>query len=207
MTRKAAALRHLKQADPRFYEVTRPHHRSLPAHLPEKRTRTALFETLTSIVIAQQLGTAAAGAIFARVQVACQGRLTPLSILKIKPATFRRAGLSLAKTKTLKTIAAAIESGSLDLLALKTLSEAEASRVLMNIWGLGPWSVDMFMMFALGRTDVFSSGDLGLVRAIETIYRLPKDSSRDTFLTIAKKWSPYRTYACLLLWKTRDAEF
>lgn len=206
MTRKAAALRHLKRADPYFYRVTKPYHRSLPADLPEKRTRAALFASLVSIVIAQQLGTAATGAILARVRAACRGRLTPLSLLKMKPATLRRTGLSGAKTKTLKTIAAAIENGSLDLLALKAFPEPEAARALMNLWGLGPWSVDMFMMFALGRADVFSSGDLGLVRAVEMLYRLPKNSSRATLLAIAKKWSPHRTYACLLLWKTRDAK-
>ncbi len=207
MTRKAAALRHLRQADPHFYAVTKPHHRSLPAYLPEKRTRAALFAALASIVIAQQLGTAAADTILRRVQTACRGRLTSLSILKMKPATFRRAGLSGAKTKTLKTIAGAIEDGSLDLLALKTIPETEAAQALLRVWGLGPWSVAMFMMFALGREDVFSSGDLGLVRAMEAIYRLPKDSPRDTLLPIAQKWSPHRTYACLLLWKTRDTKF
>ncbi len=207
MTRKAAALRHLKQADPYFYRVTRFHHRSLPARLPEKRTRAALFAALVSIVIAQQLGTAAADTILARVRAACRGRLTSLSILKMKPSLFRQAGLSGAKTKTLKAIASAIESGTLDLLALKALPETEAARTLMNLWGLGPWSVDMFMMFALGREDVFSSGDLGLVRAMEAIYHLPKDSPRGTLLAIAGKWSPYRTYACLLLWRTRDTKF
>ena len=207
MTRKAAALRHLKQADPYFYRVTRFHHRSLPARLPEKRTRAALFAALVSIVIAQQLGTAAADTILARVQAACQGRLTPLSILKMKPSLFHRAGLSGAKTKTLKVIAGAIENGALDLLALKTVPEMEAARTLTNLWGLGPWSVDMFMMFALGHENVFSSGDLGLVRAMGAIYHLPKDSSRSALITIAEKWSPYRTYACLLLWRTRDAKF
>lgn len=118
----------------------------------------------------------------------------------------RACGLSGAKIKTLKEISKAVENGSLDLLSLKKISEAEAAEKLMNIWGLGPWSVEMFMMFALGRSDVFSAGDLGLIRAIEAIYGLPKGSSREAVLAIAEKWSPHRTYASLLLWRTRDTK-
>ena len=76
----------------------------------------------------------------------------------------------------------------------------------MRIWGLGPWSVEMFMMFALGHSDVFSVGDLGLVRAMEMIYNLPKNTQRSSLLAISDKWSPYRTYASLLLWATRDSK-
>ena len=74
----------------------------------------------------------------------------------------------------------------------------------MAIWGLGPWSVEMFMMFGVGHPDIFSAGDLGLVRAMETIYSLPKGAPREKLITIAEKWTPHRTYASLLLWRTRD---
>ncbi|MBU6490610.1 DNA-3-methyladenine glycosylase 2 family protein [Patescibacteria group bacterium] len=206
MTRKTAALRHLRRVDHNFFRITTPYHALLPAQLPQKRTRTALFVSLVSIVISQQLSTAAAGTVFARVKTSCKGRLTPLSILKIRFRTLRNAGLSSAKTKTLKAIARAIKNGSLDLLALKNIPETEAALSLMSIRGLGPWSVEMFMIFALGRTDVFSAGDLGLMRAIESLYGLPKNSPRETLLAIAEKWTPYRTYACLLLWRVRDTK-
>jgi DNA-3-methyladenine glycosylase II len=205
MTRKVEAIRHFKRVDPHFHKATRPHHASLPALLPQKRTRQALFEALIETVISQQLGVAAADTIYARVKAACNGRVTSLSLLKIKPEKLRAAGLSGAKTKTLKEISKAVESGSLDLLSLKSIPEAEASEKLMSIWGLGPWSVDMFMLFALGRSDVFSIGDLGLIRSIEAIYKLPKDAPREKLLKIAEKWSPHRTYASLLLWRTRNA--
>lgn len=206
MTRKASALRHLKRVDPYFYTHTLQHHTSLPLQLFAKRTRAQLFESLVSTIISQQLGLAAADAIFARVKMACGGRLTPKSVLRIRTATLRKAGLSGAKVKTLKEIATAVQNGSLDLLSLKKLPEAEAGEQLMRIWGIGPWTVEMFLMFALGRPDVFSPGDLGLVRAMEAIYDLPKHSSRETLLAIAEKWSPYRTYASLLLWRTRDTK-
>lgn len=201
---KHKALLHFRKVDPRFHSATKPHHSSLPGQLPRKRTRAQLFESLVSIVISQQLGTKAADSIFVRVKGACGGRLTPESVLKVTPAKLRKAGLSGAKTKTLKEIAKAVRSNSLDLISLKRVPETEAAERLMSIWGLGPWSVEMFMMFSLGREDVFSAGDLGLVRAIETIYGLPKNAPHPSLLSIAEKWSPYRTYACLLLWRTRD---
>jgi DNA-3-methyladenine glycosylase II len=206
MTRKATALKHLKRVDPHLYGHTLEHHTSLPLQLFAKRTRAQLFESLVSTIISQQLGLAAADAIFARVKMACGSRLTPKSVLRIRTATLRKAGLSGAKVKTLKEIATAVQNGSLDLLSLKKLPEAEAGEQLMRIWGIGPWTVEMFLMFALGRGDVFSPGDLGLVRAMETIYDLPKHSSHETLLAIAEKWSPYRTYASLLLWRSRDSE-
>ncbi len=206
MTRKQDALKHLKRVDPHFHRATLSYHASLPVQLLEKRTRAALFKSLVSIVISQQLGTAAADTIFARVKKACRGRVSPESILKTSPAALRAAGLSGAKSKTLKAIARAVIHNELDLLSLKKIPETDAAEKLMQIWGLGPWSVEMFLMFALGRGDVFSPGDLGLVRAMETIYGLPKNAPRSSLLAIAEKWSPHRTYASLLLWATRDSK-
>ncbi len=205
--RKAEAIRHFKRVDPHFHKATLVHHAAIPVELPQKRTRAQLFESLASTVISQQLGVAAADAIYTRVKEACNGgHITSLSILKMKPEKLRSAGLSGAKIKTLKEISKAVENGSLDLLALKRIPEAEVAEKLMSIWGLGPWSVDMFMMFALGKSDVFSPGDLGLVRAIEAIYNLPKGSPRTSLLAIAERWSPHRTYASLLLWRARDVK-
>ncbi|MFA6414475.1 MAG: DNA-3-methyladenine glycosylase 2 family protein [Candidatus Paceibacterota bacterium] len=206
MPRLQDALRHFKRVDPHFYRATRAHHAALPRELVGKKTRAQLFASLVSTVISQQLGLAAAAAILSRVKGVCGGRLTPEALLKARPATLRKAGLSGAKVKTLKEIAKAVKNNSLDLLSLKRVSEAEAAEELLKIWGLGPWSVEMFLMFALGRSDVFSSGDLGLIRAMETLYDLPKNAPRTSLLSIAEKWSPYRTYASLLLWRTRDTK-
>ena len=204
MTRCVLALKHFKRVDLHFYKATHEHHSSLPKKLFQKRTRAQLFESLVSTVISQQLGLAAADSIFARVKKACGGRLSPESVLEAMPAALSAAGLSGAKVKTLKTIVTAIKNNKLDLLSLKNIPEADAVKKLMSIWGLGPWSVEMFLMFALGRGDVFSPGDLGLARAMEAIYNLPKNTPRSSLLAIAEKWSPHRTYASLLLWRTRD---
>jgi DNA-3-methyladenine glycosylase II len=198
------ALRHFKKYDPQFHKATLRYHSSLPQELPMKHTRHALFERLVRTVISQQLGTAAAHSIFTRMKTACGDSITPESVAKVRIPALRAAGLSGAKVKTIKALSAAVRSGKLDLMKLRTIPEEEAAEKLMQIWGLGPWSVEMFLMFALGRADVFSAGDLGLIRAIETMYGLPKNCPREKLLKISSKWSPYRTYACLLLWRTRD---
>lgn len=205
MPRKQDAIKHFKRVDPHFYQATRAHHSSLP-ELVGRRTRATLFASLTSTVISQQLATKAADSIRKRVKEVCGGSLTPESILKARETRLRAAGLSGAKIKTLKEIARAVKNKKLDLLALQKIPEEIAGEKLMEIWGLGPWSVEMFLMFGLGRSDVFSVGDLGLVRSMEAIYALPKNAPRTSLLSISEKWSPYRTYAAMLLWRTRDAQ-
>jgi 3-methyladenine DNA glycosylase/8-oxoguanine DNA glycosylase len=118
---KAAALRHFRKADPHFHTVTKPHHASLPSQLAYKRTSAQLFSALVSIVISQQLGTAAADTIFRRVKTACGGRITPDSVLEVSPSKLRAAGLSGAKTKTIKEIARAVKNKKLKLTSLKKI--------------------------------------------------------------------------------------
>ena len=202
---KAAALKHFKKVDPILFGKTKTLHASLPTMLSGKRTNAALLNALISIVISQQLGVAAADTIFMRAKRASGGTFTPASILATSATTYATAGLSGAKIKTIQSIARAITDGTLNLTRLRKLPESEITERLLAVWGLGPWSVDMFMLFALGKGDVFSPGDLGLIRAMETLYDIPKKASREIFVTKARTWSPHRTYACLLLWRSRDA--
>lgn len=205
MTGRTKALSHLKRADRAFWEATKPYHTLLPEELPSKRTRKELFSALASIVVSQQLGTAAADSIFVRLKAVCGGQITPEALLRLSEQELRAAGLSGAKVKTLKAIAQNVEQNTIDLISLKRESQAQAGAMLTAIWGLGPWSVEMFLMFAIGHPDIFSAGDLALVRSIERIYKLPPNASRTSLLAIANKWSPYRTWACLLLWRSHRA--
>ncbi|MDE1965942.1 MAG: DNA-3-methyladenine glycosylase 2 family protein [Patescibacteria group bacterium] len=200
-----SALAHFKRADARLYAAALPHRKRLPKKLAGSRSRDVLFKRLCRSVTSQQLGLAAASAIWKRVETAVKD-VTPENVRRVPAAKLRSCGLSSAKVKTLKAIAAAAIRGSLDFSALKKLPEEEASLMLVRIWGVGPWTAEMFLMFALGRADVFSTGDLGLARAMETLYRLPRGVSRERLSRIAKRWSPYRTYAALILWAMRDAE-
>jgi DNA-3-methyladenine glycosylase II len=116
----------------------------------------------------------------------------------------RKAGLSAAKAKTLKELSRAILDGRLDLVALRKLPEEEAVAKLSEVWGIGRWTAEMFLMFALEREDVFSPGDLGLIRAMELLYGIEPNSKAHVYEAIAVRWSPHRTFACRVLWRIRD---
>jgi DNA-3-methyladenine glycosylase II len=206
MDTRERAFQHFKKVDKRFHQAVLPHKAAMPKELPAKRTRADLFAALASTVISQQLGTAAASTIRERVKKVCGGKLSPESILKAKPLAMRGAGLSGSKLKTLQSLATAVKSKKIDLLALARIPEEEAKSRLTEIWGIGPWSAEMFLLFSLGRPDVFSAGDLGLARSIEAIYGLPKGVPREHLMAIADAWAPYRSFASLLLWRARDAK-
>ena len=115
----------------------------------------------------------------------------------------RSVGLSNAKASYIRGIAEAVNSGETDLKAMETASEQEVITELTKLKGVGVWTAEMFLMFTLGREDLFSTGDLGLKRAIEKLYQVT-DPSDDELLKISEIWSPYRTYACRILWESLD---
>lgn len=203
MTTRDKALRHFRRVDSRFYEATKAHHTVLPEELGG---RTNLFESLCKTVVSQQLGTRAASTIFARVKKVCGGKLSPRSVMEVRAVALRAAGLSAAKQKTLKELAKAVEGRKISLQALRALPYVEVESRLTEIWGLGPWSAEMFSMFSLGHPDIFSASDLGLARGIEQVYKLPQGTPRAKLVQIADKWAPYRTFASLLLWRIKDTK-
>lgn len=200
----AKELRHFKKVDPVLYEALKKHKKDLTARTPIQ-TNQKLFEALAESVVSQQLAVKAADAIWLKLKTVCGGRVTPECILKTSLPRLRSAGLSGAKAKTLKELSKAITKG-LKLSSLKRATPEEAEHTLTKIWGIGPWTCEMFLMFALQHPDIFSSRDLGLVRSMETLYKLPRTTSKKELEEIAAKWSPYRTLACRVLWKARDTK-
>lgn len=198
-----AAYKHFKKADPVLYTAAKRYRESVSEWVRPKRGAAALFASLASSVASQQLSVKAAATIWARLKEAAGGSVTADSILELKEEKMRAAGLSAAKVKTLKELAKAVKGG-LDLPALRKVPEEQAIAELTKIWGIGTWTAEMFLIFALGRIDVFSPGDLGVVRAIEELYGVQKDSHRTTYIEIAERWAPYRSVACLVLWRSRD---
>lgn len=199
------ALKHYKKVDPVLYAVAKKHQGSLTTRITPKRGADALFAALASSVVSQQLSTKAAATIWKRLQVACGGKVTADSLLATSLPDMRAVGLSAAKAKTLIEFSTAVKNG-LHLPALRKMPEDEAIQKLVAIWGIGVWTAEMFLIFALGRKDVFSPGDLGLVRAMEDLYGIAPKSPKDMYIARADVWSPYRSYACLVLWRHRDAE-
>jgi DNA-3-methyladenine glycosylase II len=126
--------------------------------------------------------------------------------LAIEDQLFRDAGMSWSKIRYMKDLAQHVLDKKLDLLTLHTHSNEEIIRLLTQVKGIGPWTAEMFLMFTLGRPDVFSLGDLGLKRGIQKIYAVESDLSRQELLSYAQKWAPYRTFASRVLWKSLDNE-
>jgi DNA-3-methyladenine glycosylase II len=199
------ALAHLRTVDPLLHTAALPHAKAISESLGHRRGYKKLFAALAGSIVSQQLSTKAADTIWARLVSACGGEVTAESIKKIRLPSMRKAGLSAAKAKSLKELSKAVLEGSVDFKKLKTLPEEEAIASLSSVWGIGRWTAEMFLMFALERPDIFSPGDLGLIRSMEAIYGLKKDSSKEVYIQIAEKWSPHRTFACRVLWRVRDS--
>lgn len=201
MTEVKKALAHFKAVDPVLHTAGE----KVKKHLTKrshKKTELQLFASLAESVVSQQLSVKASDTIWKRVEVVCTGRVTPEAILKASHQRLRKAGLSASKAKTLKELAKAIKKG-LQLAPLQKETPLHATEKLTAVWGIGPWTSEMFLMFGLGHPDIFSTGDLGLIRSIETLYGV-KNPSRAKLEKISVVWSPYRTIACRILWKSRD---
>jgi DNA-3-methyladenine glycosylase II len=202
---------HFKTADPVLYQVLLLVHQEHGDKLFELKKADSLFETLCESIVSQQLSVKAGDTIFGRVLDLLPNRkLTPENILKLKDQDLRDTGLSWGKVSYLKDLSQKVKDKEVVLEDLDKLSEEEAIKELTKIKGIGKWTAEMFLMFALGREDVFSHGDVGLQNAIKKIYkdRLPFDKDGkwkyDPLLVeeIIIKWSPYRTIAARILWRS-----
>lgn len=159
-------------------------------------------------IISQQLSTKVAKVIFKRFLELYQGKEpTPKQVLDTPATILRTIGLSNAKVSYVHNVAAfCIENKITDKKLLK-MSNEQIIDLLVQIRGIGKWSVEMLLMFTLGREDVFAVDDLGIQQAMTKLYKIDptdKKGMKEKMLKISAKWSPYRTYACLHLWKYKD---
>jgi len=200
------ALAHFKKVDPVLYRAAYSVRGAFKeASRPKRKGNATLFASLASSVVSQQLATKAADSIWERVRLMCGGKVTAESIRATPLSKLRKAGLSGAKAKTLKELARAVKNG-LNLPSLSKTTKEEAVETLTKIWGIGPWTCEMFLMFALEHPDIFSVRDLGLVRSMENLYKLPRTTPPKKLEKIAERWSPYRTIASRVLWRHRDTK-
>ncbi len=166
---------------------------------PPLRRNEAGFPGLARIIIGQQVSVASANAIWARFSHVAQ----PMSAATVGALTddhFREGGLSRPKIRTLRAIATAVVGG-LDLDALAVLDEGAARHALTAISGIGPWTADIYLMFCLGRADVFAPGDLALQEAVRIALDLQARPSAEALDTLAaERWRPWRAVAARMLW-------
>ncbi len=164
-----------------------------------------LFADLIESIINQQLSGKAAATIFGRFKLLFKTKSfsTPQQILKIPDQKIRKCGISFPKIKYIKGICQAIVDKSLDIRKISMLSDEEVIIELTKLKGVGRWTAEMILIFSLKRPDVFSVGDLGLRNAVSLHYRINREDIRKIEL-ISRKWSPYRSLAARLLWRSLD---
>ena len=163
------------------------------------------FFRLTRAIAGQQLSVKAAATIYGRFEELVDGEILPENVLRLEHEDLRGVGLSNAKANYILSLAQSVIDKDIDFDGLDNLDSEAAIEQLVKLKGIGRWSAEMFLMFTLGREDLFSTGDLGLKRAIERLYGV-KDPDAKYLLKLSDKWSPYRTYACRILWDSLDNE-
>lgn len=160
------------------------------------------FARLVESIISQQLSEKAADTILARFLALFKTKTfpTPKQVLTLDSEKIRHAGISYAKISYIKDLAKRVDDKTLNLTVLDQLPNEKVIEYLIQVKGIGRWTAEMFLMFGLGREDIFSFGDLGLRNAFTKLYKLRKPLTEKKALQISQKWKPYRTWACRYLW-------
>ena len=167
---------------------------------PALRRRPPGFPALLRAIVGQQLSVASAGAIWARLEDTVRP-LTPAALLALDEAALRAAGLSRPKIRYARALAGECASGALDLERLADLADEEAIAALVAVSGIGRWTAEVYLLFALGRRDVLPAGDLALLSAAQRLYGLPERPQPAGLLDRAEPWRPWRGAVAHLLWR------
>jgi DNA-3-methyladenine glycosylase II len=194
------ATEYLRTADPILAEIIL---RVGPCELIK---REPTFETLARSITFQQLSGKAAGTIFGRVRKAVGKRFTPAAFLKLTPEQLRACGLSRQKIASLRDLAERVHRREINFRKLHALSDEEIITALSQVRGVGVWTAQMFLMFALQRPNVMPLSDLGIRNAVRKAYGLEALPSAAELAQLAEKWHPYCTVASWYLWRSLDGE-
>jgi DNA-3-methyladenine glycosylase II len=197
-----AAVRHLRGVDPRLAPVIDRH--GVPPLTPTRDP----FESLARAIVYQQLSGAAAATIYQRMLALYpRARLPRPAVLAATPVErLRTAGLSGAKAAALVDLAAHFADGRVRPARLRRDSEDEVRAALLPVRGIGPWSVDMFLMFGLVRPDILPVGDLGIRKGMQRHFRLRSLPEAARMEKLAAPWRPYRTFASWYMWRLLEVD-
>lgn len=173
----------------------------------ELKQQKKVYLHLCGSIMSQQLSTKVADVIWKRFLALYDKHPTPEQIVETPFAVLRAIGLSNAKVGYIQNVARFSMEQGMEWKQLQKMSNEEVTQHLKQIKGVGRWTTEMLLMFALGREDVFAVDDLGIQNAMIKLYKLDnsdKKQLKEEMLRISKKWTPYRSYACLHLWRWKD---
>ncbi|MGZ8523135.1 MAG: DNA-3-methyladenine glycosylase family protein [Chitinophagaceae bacterium] len=166
---------------------------------PPMWTRPANFQTLILIILEQQVSLASAKAAFLKLKEKL-GTITPGKLLQLTDAELKACYFSRQKIVYARHLATAIVSKQLNLERLSLLPDEKIREELKRIKGIGDWTVDIYLLFALQRTDIFPTGDLAMMNAFKEIKQLEKQVSKEEVIALSQNWKPHRSVATMMLW-------
>lgn len=167
------------------------------------RKKSDYFSGLVREIISQQLSGASASAIRKRFEAKVGGKITPENILKLSEQKLRDCGMAWSKARYVRDLAEKVKSGVVEIHRLDKLPDEEAKQELIAVKGIGPWTAEMFLMFSLGRPDIFPVDDLGIRKGFQKV--VGRKLEGEKLARFAEKhWKPYRTVASWYLWQSLD---
>lgn len=175
-----------------------------PLGLNPKKPLESNFSTLASSILSQQLSTKAAATIIGRVKNLSGGRISPSGISRLSRSDLRQAGCSLAKARALEELAQAALGSKVSMSSLHRLDDEEIREQLLPLFGIGVWTVEMFLMFQLGRQDVWPVGDLGVRRGWEKVHRMRGEIKPAELLKLGDVYRPYRSHLAWYCWRATE---
>lgn len=196
--RWAEAVAHLRSADTRWVPVI---DRVGPCQLRPTRDR---FGILVKSIVSQQISSKAAQSILARLIEAAGGALEPERLLAFREPELRKLGLSSQKASYVHSLSNAVASGRVPLQTIGRWSDEAIVERLTEVKGIGVWTAEMFLVFALNRPDVLAVGDLGIRAGLKRHYGLAEVPAPRECHALAEPWRPYRSVAMWYLWRNID---
>lgn len=166
------------------------------------------FQALCESIIYQQLSGKAAGTILNRFVALFPNKKfpSPKQVLKIKVEKLRAAGLSGQKASYLKDLAQKFKDGTINPALFKRMDDQEIIEHVVRVKGIGEWTAQMFLMFTLHRPDVLPTGDLGIQKGFQRLFKLRAKPSPHQMEKLARPWAGHRTLACMYLWRLMDED-
>ncbi len=197
------ALNYLKKTEPRFGKLIDEFGK------PDFELQDNYFKSLVRSIIYQQLSGKSAFAIYSRyLQLFNSTEFpSPHQVLAIPDSHYKSIGLSRQKTCYIKEISQAFSNKEIVPENIPKLKDDEVRKQFIKIKGIGPWTIDMFLMFTLNRPDILPVNDLGIQKGFKSFFRLNELPDEKIMVKKAKNWRPFRTIACWYLWKLVDDNF
>jgi DNA-3-methyladenine glycosylase II len=173
---------------------------------PRKKYARTHYQTLVTSILSQQVSVKAADSIIKKVSVLNGGRITPEKMAKLSPAKLRTAGVSGAKAKAIGELTDAVLNRDISFHKFPSMSNEDISLGLTNIWGIGRWTVEMFLMFHLGRLDVWPVGDLAMRRGWEKLHGLKEEIHPKELDKVSEKFAGHQSVVAWYCWRATEGD-